>query len=201
MKREEVREGRRASLQAELCRLQDWVVREGVRVIVVFEGRDAAGKGGTIKAITERVSPKQGVPRRRAARPRRTARNRNFMCKRYLDSTSRRPARSSSSTAAGTTGKAGVEHVMGFCSKEQYQQFLEICPMFESHIVKSGILLLKFWLEVGQNEQERRFRARIEDPLRQWKLSPMDLKSYERWYAYSRARDSMLDATDTEETP
>jgi polyphosphate kinase 2 (PPK2 family) len=97
--------------------------------------------------------------------------------------------------------RAGVEHVMGFCTKKQYESFLELCPPFENHIVKSGIILVKFWLEVGQEEQQRRFEARIEDPLRQWKLSPMDLESYARWYDYSRARDRMLEATDTEDAP
>src|SRR5262249_48725593 len=97
--------------------------------------------------------------------------------------------------------RAGVEHVMGFCTKDQYKEFLDDCPKFESHVVSEGIFLIKFWLEVGQEEQHRRFEARIEDPLRQWKLSPMDLESYSRWYAFSRARDKMLDATDTEEAP
>jgi polyphosphate kinase 2 len=184
-------------LQAELCRLQEWVVRERLRVIVLFEGRDAAGKGGTIKAITERVSPRVF---RLVALPAPSDREKSQLyVQRYIQHF----------PAAGEIvifdrswyNRPGVEHVMEFCTKDQYKEFIENCPKFESHIVKSGIILIKFWLEVGQEEQHRRFEARIEDPLRQWKLSPMDLESYARWYAYSRARDTMLDATDTEEAP
>jgi polyphosphate kinase 2 len=184
-------------LQAKLCRLQDWVVREGLRVIVVFEGRDAAGKGGTIKAITERVSPRVF---RLVALPAPSDREKSQLyVQRYMQHF----------PAAGEIvifdrswyNRAGVEHVMGFCSKGQYEEFIENCPKFESHMIKSGIILIKFWLEVGQEEQHRRFEARIEDPLRQWKLSPMDIESYTQWYAYSRARDKMLEATDTEESP
>jgi polyphosphate kinase 2 len=184
-------------LQAELCRLQDWVVREGLRVIVVFEGRDAAGKGGTIKAITERVSPRVF---RVVAMPAPSDREKTQLyAQRYIQHF----------PAAGEVvifdrswyNRAGVESVMEFCTKGQYKTFVETCPKFESHIVKSGIILIKFWLEVGHEEQQRRFEARIEDPLRQWKLSPMDLESYARWYAYSRARDLMLEATDTKEAP
>ena len=178
-------------LQAELCRLQDWVKHKGLRVIIVFEGRDAAGKGGTIRAITERVSPRVF---RLVALPSPSDREKTQMyVQRYLPHF----------PAAGEIvifdrswyNRAGVEHVMGFCSKEQYRQFLEICPEFEKHVVDSGIILIKYWLEVGQKEQERRFEARIKDPLRQWKLSPMDLESFRRWYDYSRARDKMLEAT------
>jgi polyphosphate kinase 2 len=184
-------------LQAELCRLQYWVVHKGLRVIVVFEGRDAAGKGGTIKAITERVSPRVF---RVVALPAPSDREKSQLyAQRYMQHF----------PAAGEViifdrswyNRAGVEHVMEFCTKGQYKEFLDNCPKFESHIVRSGILLIKFWLEVGQEEQQRRFEARINDPLRQWKLSPMDVESYERWYAYSRARDMMLEATDTEEAP
>jgi polyphosphate kinase 2 len=184
-------------LQAELCRLQDWVVHKGLRVIVVFEGRDAAGKGNTIKAITERVSPRVF---RLVALPAPSDREKTQLyVQRYLQHF----------PAAGEIvifdrswyNRAGVEYVMGFCTKDQYKEFVENCPKFESHIVKSGIILIKFWLEVGQEEQRRRFEARIEDPLRQWKLSPMDLESYAQWYAYSRARDMMLEATDTEDAP
>ena len=183
--------------QAELCRLQDWVVHEGLRVIVLFEGRDAAGKGGTIKAITERVSPRVF---RLVALPAPSDREKSQLyAQRYVQHF----------PAAGEIvifdrswyNRAGVEHVMEFCTKDQYEEFLENCPKFESHIVSSGIMLIKFWLEVGQEEQERRFHARIEDPLRQWKLSPMDLESFARWYDYSRARDMMLEATDTEDAP
>jgi len=180
-------------LQTELGKLQQWVVHAGLRAIVVFEGRDAAGKGGTIKAITERVSPRVF---RLVALPAPSDREKTQLyVQRYMQHF----------PAAGEViifdrswyNRAGVEYVMGFCTDEQYDKFLEICPTFERHIVDSGILLIKFWLEVGQSEQHRRFEARIEDPLRQWKLSPMDLESYSRWYAYSRARDRMLEATDT----
>src|SRR5262245_25121407 len=184
-------------LQVELCRLQEWVVHAGLRVIVLFEGRDAAGKGGTIKAISERVSPRVF---RVVALPAPSDREKTQLyAQRYVQHL----------PAAGEIvifdrswyNRAGVEHVMGFCTKDQYAAFLETCPVFESHIVKSGILLIKLWLEVGQEEQRRRFEARIEDPLRQWKLSPMDLESYARWYDYSRARDRMLEATDTPDAP
>jgi polyphosphate kinase 2 len=184
-------------LQTELCRLQEWVKHAGLRVILVFEGRDAAGKGGTIKAITERVSPRVF---RVAALPAPSDREKSQLyVQRYIQHF----------PAAGEVvifdrswyNRAGVEYVMGFCTKDEYQDFVENCPKFESHIVKSGILLIKFWLEVGQEEQQRRFEARIEDPLRQWKLSPMDLESFARWYGYSRARDLMLATTDTKDAP
>jgi polyphosphate kinase 2 len=184
-------------LQTELCRLQAWVVKEGLRVIVVFEGRDTAGKGGTIKAITERVNPRVF---RLVALPAPSDREKTqLFVQRYIQHF----------PAAGEIvlfdrswyNRAGVEYVMGFCSKDEYQSFVENCPKFETHIVKAGIILVKFWLEVGKKEQERRFKARIEDPLRQWKLSPMDLESYPRWYAYSRARDIMMEATDSNEAP
>jgi polyphosphate kinase 2 len=196
MKRKEYEKELR-KLQTELCRLQDWVVSTGLRVIVIFEGRDAAGKGGTIKAITERVSPRVF---RLVALPSPSDREKTQLyAQRYVQHF----------PAGGEVvifdrswyNRAGVEHVMKFCTKEQYNEFLDNCPRFESHFVKSGIVLIKFWLEVGQEEQHRRFQARINDPLRQWKLSPMDLESYARWYAYSRARDSMLEATDTPEAP
>ena len=184
-------------LQTELCCLQEWVKLKGLRAIVIFEGRDAAGKGGTIKAITERVSPRVF---RLVALPAPSDREKTQMySQRY---TQHFPA-------AGEIvifdrswyNRAGVEHVMGFCSKEQYGRFLEVCPDFERYIVDGGIMLIKFWLEVGKKEQERRFEARIDDPMRQWKLSPMDVESWTRWYDYSRARDTMLAATDTEHAP
>jgi polyphosphate kinase 2 len=184
-------------LQTELCKLQDWVVHKGLRVVVVFEGRDAAGKGGTIKAITERVSPRVF---RVVALPAPSDRERTQIYgQRYVQHF----------PAAGEVvifdrswyNRAGVEHVMGFCNKEEYKTFLGNTPEFETFFVHNGIILIKFWLEVGQDEQKRRFEARIEDPLRQWKLSPMDLESYARWYAYSRARDQMLEATDTKYAP
>jgi polyphosphate kinase len=184
-------------LQTELCRLQEWVKLKGLRVIVVFEGRDAAGKGGTIKAITERVSPRVF---RLVALPAPSDREKTQMyMQRYMQ---RFPA-------AGEVvifdrswyNRAGVERVMGFCSEEEYRRFLEICPAVENYIVDGGIILIKFWLEVGKQEQERRFEARIDDPMRQWKLSPMDVESWTRWYDYSEARDAMFQATDTECAP
>jgi polyphosphate kinase len=184
-------------LQTELCRLQEWVKLKGLRVIVVFEGRDAAGKGGTIKAITERVSPRVF---RLVALPAPSDREKSQMyLQRYMQHF----------PATGEVvifdrswyNRAGVERVMGFCSKEEYQRFLENCPVVEKYIIDGGIILIKFWLEVGQKEQTRRFEARIDDPMRQWKLSPMDVESWTRWYDYSRARDIMLEATDTKHAP
>ncbi|HEX5111090.1 MAG TPA: polyphosphate kinase 2 [Vicinamibacterales bacterium] len=184
-------------LQAKLCALQDWVKAKGLRVIVVFEGRDAAGKGGTIKAITERVSSRVF---RVVALPAPSDREKSQMyVQRYFQHF----------PAAGEIvifdrswyNRAGVEHVMGFCSDKQYKRFLEVTPLFEKQLIDSGIHLIKFWLEVGNKEQQRRFEARIKDPLRQWKLSNMDLPSREKWYEYSRARDAMLKATDTRTAP
>ncbi len=180
-------------LQAELCHLQEWVKAKGVRVIIVFEGRDGAGKGGTIKAITERVSSRSF---RVVALPAPSDRERSQMyIQRYMEHF----------PAAGEIvifdrswyNRAGVEFVMGFCTEQQRDRFLEVCPQAEKYIVDSGIILVKYWLEVSNAEQKRRFEARIEDPLRQWKLSPVDLPSRSRWYDYSLARDAMLKATDT----
>jgi polyphosphate kinase 2 len=184
-------------LQADLCKLQEWVKYKGLRVIIVFEGRDAAGKGGTIKAITERVSPRVF---RLVALPAPSDREKSQMyMQRYLQHF----------PAAGEVvifdrswyNRAGVEYVMGFCTPEQHRAFLKVCPEVEDYIVRSGIQLIKIWLEVSDREQKRRFEARIEDPLRQWKLSPMDLPSRRRWFDYSRARDLMLKATDTRHAP
>jgi polyphosphate kinase 2 len=185
-------------LQEKLCILQDWVKEKGLRVIVIFEGRDAAGKGGTIKAITERVSPRVF---RVVALPAPSDREKSQKyVQRYLQHF----------PAAGEIvifdrswyNRAGVERVMGFCSDREYEQFLKDAPAFERHLVtNNGIHLVKFWLEVGNKEQERRFKARINDPLRQWKLSAMDLPSREKWYEYSHARDAMLKATDTRFAP
>jgi polyphosphate kinase 2 len=181
----------------ELCYLQDWLKAAGARVIVVFEGRDAAGKGGTIKAIAERVSPRVF---RVIALPAPSDRQKTQMfIQRYVEHF----------TAAGEIvifdrswyNRAGVERVMGFVSEKEAERFLAICPEIEKYITDAGIMLIKFWLEVGPDEQERRFHARVNDPLRQWKLSPMDLESYQRWYDYSRARDMMLKATDTDHAP
>jgi len=184
-------------LQTDLCRLQDWVKAAGARVIIVFEGRDAAGKGGTIKAITERVSPRVF---RLVALPAPSDREKTQMyIQRYMQHF----------PAAGEIvifdrswyNRAGVEYVMGFCTKAEHKRFLDLCPAVEKYITDAGIVLIKIWLEVGQEEQERRFGARINDPMRQWKLSPMDIESYRRWYDYSRARDAMLAASDTEHAP
>jgi polyphosphate kinase 2 len=184
-------------LQAELCTLQDWVKAKGLRVIIIFEGRDGAGKGGTIRAITERVSPRVF---RVVALPAPSDREKSQMyMQRYMQHF----------PAAGEIvifdrswyNRAGVERVMGFCTDEEYRRFLDRCPAVEKYIVDGGIKLIKYWLEVSNEEQERRFLARIEDPVRQWKLSPMDLPSRARWYDYSHARDAMLEATDTEHAP
>jgi polyphosphate kinase 2 len=184
-------------LQGELCKLQEWVKYKRLRVILVFEGRDAAGKGGTIKALTERVSPRVF---RLVALPAPSDREKSQMyMQRYMQHF----------PAAGEVvifdrswyNRAGVEHVMGFCSKEQHARFLELCPQMERYIVDGGIILLKVWLEVSDKEQKRRFEARMDDPLRQWKLSPMDLPSRSKWFEYSRARDLMLKATDTKWAP
>jgi polyphosphate kinase 2 len=184
-------------LQAELCLLQDWVKQEGRRIIIIFEGRDTAGKGGTIRALTERVSPRVF---RVAALPAPSDREKSQMyIQRYVEHF----------PAAGEIvvfdrswyNRAGVEHVLGFCSQKEYEAFLEVCPLMEKQIVRNGIQLIKLWLEVGPAEQERRMTARIDDPLRQWKLSAMDVESWPRWYEYSRARDRMFEATDTKDAP
>jgi polyphosphate kinase 2 len=184
-------------LQAGLCQVQEWVKHKGLRVVVIFEGRDAAGKGGTIKAITERVSPRVF---RSVALPAPSDREKSMLYfQRYMPHL----------PAAGEIvifdrswyNRAGVEHVMGFCSKGQYRRFLELTPVVEKFLVDGGIQIIKFWLEVGDKEQKRRFEARIKDPVRQWKLSAIDLPSRTKWFEYSRARDRMLDATDTEYAP
>jgi polyphosphate kinase 2 len=184
-------------LQVELCHLQEWVKSSGARIILVFEGRDAAGKGGIIKAITERVSPRVF---RVVALPSPTEREKTqLFFQRYI----------AHFPAAGEMlildrswyNRAGVEYVMKFCTESEHRLFLLRCPQAEKWVVDSGIKLIKIWLEVGMDEQERRFKARISDPLRQWKLSPMDLESFQRWFAYSKARDMMLEATDREYAP
>jgi len=196
MKRKEYEKQLR-KLQVELCALQDWVKQAGLRVVVVFEGRDAAGKGGTIKAITERVSPRVF---RIVALPAPSDREKGQLyLQRYV----------AHLPTAGEIvifdrswyNRAGVERVMGFCTEEQYRRFLKVCPEFELFIVDGGIQLVKCWLEVSEEEQKRRFLARIEDPLRQWKLSPTDLCSRSKWFEYSRARDVMFAATNTNFAP
>jgi polyphosphate kinase 2 len=184
-------------LQVQLCHLQEWVKDKKLRVVVFFEGRDAAGKGGTIKAITEKVSPRVF---RVVALPAPSDREKSQLyIQRYMQHF----------PAGGEVvifdrswyNRAGVEYVMGFCSPAEHQRFLSLCPQMEKHLVDSGIILVKIWLEVGMDEQERRFKARIDDPLRQWKLSPMDTESYRRWYAYSKARDLMFKATSSKHAP
>ena len=185
------------ALHVELVKLQQWVVARGLKVCVVFEGRDGAGKGGTIKAITERVSPRVF---RVVALPAPTEREKSQMyAQRYLQHL----------PAAGEVvifdrswyNRAGVERVMGFCSEEQVDKFLSVVPLFEKIMVESGIILIKYWLEVSAEEQQRRLEARINDGRKIWKLSPMDLKSYSRWDDYTRARDEMFAASDTSWAP
>jgi polyphosphate kinase len=186
-----------ARLHVELVKLQEWVVHKGLKVCIVFEGRDTAGKGGTIKAITERVSPRVF---RVVALPSPTEREKSQMyMQRYVPHF----------PAAGEIviwdrswyNRAGVERVMGFCTEDQHQRFLRGVPWFEKGMVDNGIILIKYWLEVSPEEQTRRLSARIDDGRKVWKLTPMDLKSYSRWYDYSRARDEMFAATDTDFAP
>ena len=186
-----------ARLHVELVKLQQWVLKQGLKACVVFEGRDGAGKGGAIKAITERVSPRVF---RVVALPAPTEREKSQMyIQRYIPHL----------PAAGEIvifdrswyNRAGVERVMGFCSEGQVKRFLTLAPLTEKAIVESNIILLKYWLEVSEKEQTRRLESRIDDGRKTWKLSPMDLKSYSRWYDYSRARDEMFKATDTPWAP
>jgi polyphosphate kinase len=184
-------------LHVELVKLQEWIKYKGIKVCIVFEGRDGAGKGGTIKAITERVSPRVF---RVIALPAPTEREKTQMyLQRYVPLL----------PAAGEVvifdrswyNRAGVERVMGFCSEQEVEKFLELAPLVERAIVDSGVILIKYWLEVSPEEQTRRLESRIEDGRKIWKLSPMDLESYGRWYDYSRARDEMFQATDTPYAP
>jgi len=184
-------------LDVELVKLQQWVVAKGLKVCIVFEGRDTAGKGGTIKAIMDRVSPRVFY---HIALPAPTEREKSQMyAQRYLPHF----------PAAGEIvifdrswyNRAGVERVMGFCTEDQAREFLEVVPLFEKLMIKSGIILLKYWLEVSPEEQTRRLESRIGDGRKTWKLSPMDLKSYDRWDDYTKARDEMFAATDTSWAP
>jgi len=184
-------------LQVRLCHLQAWVKEKGLRIVILFEGRDGAGKGGTIRAITERLSPRVF---RVVALPAPSDREKSQVyMQRYLQHF----------PAAGEVvifdrswyNRAGVEYVMGFCTADEHRRFLALCPQIEAFLVDGGVQLIKLWLEVGNDEQERRFEARLKDPMRQWKLSPMDLPSRERWYDYSRARDMMLKKTDVPGAP
>jgi len=184
-------------LQERLCYLQDWVKFKGLRAIIVFEGRDAAGKGGTIRALTEKLSPRVF---RVVALPAPSDREKSQMyIQRYMQHF---PAKGEVVIFDRSWyNRAGVEYVLGFCTPEQHDHFLKVCPEAEKYIVSNGIQLIKIWLESSEKEQKRRFEARIEDPLRQWKLSPVDLLSRKRWFDYSRARDLMFKATDTKEAP
>lgn len=184
-------------LQTKLVQMQEWVLSTRAKIVIVFEGRDAAGKGGVIHRITERVSPRVF---RHVALPAPTEREKSQLyAQRYVKEM----------PAAGEVvmfdrswyNRALVEHVMGFCTDKQYDQFLRMCPSFEALLRNNGILLIKYWFEVSEKEQHRRFLRRIEDPMRRWKLSPMDLESHRRWYDYSRARDAMFEATDTPQSP
>ncbi|WP_367372986.1 polyphosphate kinase 2 [Pseudomonas lini] len=184
-------------LHVEMVKLQEWVKQKGIKICIVFEGRDGAGKGGTIKALTERVSPRVF---RVVALPAPTDREKSQMyIQRYL----------AHMPAAGEVvifdrswyNRAGVERVMGFCTDEQVTRFLSLAPLMERMMVDSGVMLFKYWLEVSEEEQTRRLEARIKDGRKIWKLTPMDLKSYSRWYDYSRARDDMFKATDTDHAP
>ncbi|MCE2390768.1 MAG: polyphosphate kinase 2 [Proteobacteria bacterium] len=186
-----------AQLQTELVRLQEWVRDQGLKVVVVFEGRDAAGKGGVIKRITERLNPRVcrvvalAVPTEREKT--------QWYFQRYV----------AHLPAAGEIvlfdrswyNRAGVDRVMGFCGEEEYQEFLRTCPEFERMLVRSGIVLIKYWFSISDEEQERRFQQRIQDPARRWKLSPMDLESRHRWVDYSRAKDEMFAHTDIKQAP
>jgi len=184
-------------LQGELVKMQEWVRTEGARIVVIFEGRDAAGKGGTIKRVAQYLNPRVA---RIAALPAPTERQRTeWYFQRYVENL----------PAAGELvlfdrswyNRAGVEHVMGFCTKEEYSRFLHQCPIFERLLVEDGILLRKYWFSVSDEEQQRRFKSRLHDPMRQWKLSPMDLESITRWEDYSRAKDEMFVHTDIPEAP
>ncbi len=184
-------------LQAELVKVQEWVRAEGARIVIIFEGRDAAGKGSTIKRVTQYLNPRTA---RIVALPAPTEREQTqWYFQRYVDHL----------PAGGQIvlfdrswyNRAGVEHVMGFCSKEEYARFLHQCPIFERLLVEDGILLRKYWFSVSDAEQQARFRSRLADPMRQWKLSPMDLQSVTHWEDYSRAKDEMLLHTDIPEAP
>jgi polyphosphate kinase 2 len=184
-------------LQAELVRMQEWVKAEGARIVVIFEGRDAAGKGGTIQRVIQYLNPRvAGI----AALPAPTEREKTeWYFQRYVEHL----------PAAGEIvlfdrswyNRAGVEHVMGFCTKEEYSRFLHQCPIFERLLVEDGVLLRKYWFSVSDEEQQRRFESRLDDPLRRWKLSPMDLQSIQHWEDYSRAKDEMFVHTDIPEAP
>ena len=186
-----------AKLEIELVKLQEWIKQKGLRVVVIFEGRDAAGKGGVIKRITEPLNPR--ICRVVALGTPTDKEKTQWYFQRYV----------AQLPAAGEMvlfdrswyNRSGVEHVMGFCTEEEYREFLRSCPEFERMLVRAGIILIKYWFSVSDEEQERRFKARIEDPTKRWKLSPMDLESRKRWVEYSRAKDDMFRFTDTKQSP
>jgi polyphosphate kinase 2 len=186
-----------AGLQVELVKMQEWIKAQGLKVVIIFEGRDAAGKGGAIKTITACLNPRYA---RIAALGTPTEREKTqWYFQRYVPHL----------PAAGEMvlfdrswyNRAGVERVMGFCTEEEYQEFLRSCPEFEKMLIRSGIILIKYWFSVSDEEQERRFQARIDDPTKRWKLSPMDLQSRSKWVEYSRAKDAMFAYTDTRQSP
>jgi polyphosphate kinase len=184
-------------LQLELVRLQEWIKYKGLRVVVIFEGRDAAGKGGTIKRITESLNPRicrvvaLGVPTEKEKT--------QWYFQRYTDHL---PAGGEMVIFDRSWyNRAGVERVMGFCTEEEYWDFLRSCPNFETMLIRSGMILIKYWFSVSDKEQERRFRQRIEDPTRRWKISPMDVESRLKWVEYSKAKDDMFSYTDTKQSP
>ena len=184
-------------LQAELVKVQEWVRAEGQRIVVVFEGRDAAGKGGAIKRITQYLNPRVA---RIAALPTPSERQRGqWYFQRYVEQL---PARGEIVLFDRSWyNRAGVEHVLGFCTPQEHERFLRQCPVFERLLVEDGVLLRKYWFSVSDEEQQRRFRARIDDPMRRWKLSTTDLESITHWEDYSRAKDQMMAHTDTDEAP
>ena len=196
MKRDEYEKELR-KLQVQLCHLQQWVKEAGLRVVIIFEGRDGAGKGGTIRALTERLSPRIF---RVVALPAPSDREKaQVYMQRYLEQF---PSKGEVVIFDRSWyNRAGVEYVMGFCTPKQHKRFLELTPQLEKFLIDGGTTLIKIWMEVSNDEQKRRFEARIKDPLRQWKLSPMDLPSRQRWYDYSQARDLMLKHTDTRTSP
>jgi polyphosphate kinase 2 len=184
-------------LQTRLVGMQEWIRASGAKLVIVFEGRDAAGKGGVIHRLMERVSPRVF---RHVALPAPTEREKSQLyAQRYIKEMP--PAGEVTIFDRSWYNRALVEHVMGFCSNKQYADFLRLCPGFESLLKNNGIILIKYWFEVSEKEQHKRFLKRIEDPMRRWKLSPMDLESHRRWYDYSRARDAMFAATDTQQSP
>ncbi|HEY4948637.1 MAG TPA: polyphosphate kinase 2, partial [Acidimicrobiales bacterium] len=190
-------EGELAKLQAELTTMTEWIRETGARVVVIFEGRDAAGKGGVIKRVAEYLSPRSC---RIVALPSPTERERTqWYFQRYV---SQLPSAGELTLFDRSWyNRAGVEHVMGFCTSEQYHRFLQQCPVFEHQLIDDGIILVKYWFSVSDDEQERRFQSRLHDPLRRWKMSPIDLEARQRWSDYSRAKDAMFLHTDTPESP